>query len=288
MEKEYIKQMMALPDDWWQFIAISQKMSEWFSKHLLPLFILVRSGDEKQYGLYTGSLLYYRKLLLWITAGHIIEEIKTIRNSSKIEVLRSRWLDRCQIYKAEDIPLDLSNIPMFSTEQQGIDFGMCLFTELYVQQLLSNDKIQIMNEVIWQDIDSANPEGYYLLGYPKEWSKFEEKEIDDNKIFNFLQANCACLPVKKIEYKGYDPYNSFWNDPDAFYGEMLPFIDSSEQPKSIKGISGGPLFSIERDPKRGYVYRLYGIQRSWHKNKRLIRVEPIPKIIQIMDKLDAT
>jgi len=89
--------------------------------------------------------------------------------------------------------------------------------------------------------------------------------------------------VRQIEYRG-DIWNKeFWNDPKAFYGQIIPFAEGSEfQPISVKGMSGGPLFSVERDPSGRIGYRLYGIQRSEDKDERLIRVEPLHKILGLI------
>ncbi len=276
--------MMDLPDDWWQFTAVSQRLSEWFSRHLLPLFVVIRGNNQTQHPLYTGLLLYYERLLFWITAGHVIEEMRQIVRNPQIEVLQARWLDRYQIGGAANIPVSIGTVPMFSYYSQDIDFGACLVTELNARLLLTNNNVQIMNEEIWRGVGTENSDGYYLLGYPEEYCQIESAETGDSSVFRSLHARCACLPVRKIAYRGHDPFNHFWDDPEAIYGEVLPFLDSNEQPQSVSGMSGGPLFSIERDPNRGIVYRLCGIQRSWDSNERLIRVEPIHRIVRLIEE----
>jgi hypothetical protein len=87
--------------------------------------------------------------------------------------------------------------------------------------------------------------------------------------------------VRQIEYRANaHTTKAFWNDPEAFYGQILPFVEGSKyQPASLQGMSGGPLFSLERDPSDRIRYRLFGIQRSEDRDERLIRVEPIHRCL---------
>ena len=94
----------------------------------------------------------------------------------------------------------------------------------------------------------------------------------------------TCIPLIKIEYDQCKGEGEFWSDPDAFYGKIVPFSGDSEVPPiNIKGMSGGPLLSIERKPDKGFLYRLYGIQRSWESRQRIIRAESIYKIQEIIE-----
>jgi hypothetical protein len=174
---------------------------------------------------------------------------------------------------------------MFSGSEFGIDFGAIKIMGLDAQIMLNNNRTQVITELIWKDLHLAKPEGYYVLGYPQEWTDHHEVRLSDNQILNSFRANLACLPVRQIEYRGeFHTDKEFWNDPEAFYGQILPFVDESEhQPASVKGMSGGPLFSIERDPSDRIRYRLFGIQRSEDKDERLIRAEPIHKIFGLMN-----
>lgn len=90
------------------------------------------------------------------------------------------------------------------------------------------------------------------------------------------------LPIEPQSYPGPDEFDEFWSDPGAFYGRILSYSDTTpdEQPTSVNGMSGAPIFSILRSGDR-IDFRLVGIQRSEKKAQRLIRVEPIERVIEL-------
>lgn len=273
-----------LPTDWWRRKSTCQILLNWFKRYLLGLFLSVEIEGKVQHGLYTGFLLLYKENLMWATAGHIIDDIRKIKSNPNVRIVRMRWLDDSKISGAESVPVHSSNFRTSSATEFGIDFGFANITGLDRENILKNNRIKIMSEQGWKNLHIANPEGYYIIGYPKEWVETNEVRLPNNRILGSVLANAACIPVAQIEYPGKHPTKEFWNDPGAFYGRMLPYSDEpGHQPQNIKGMSGGPLISIERTPNREFRYRLFGIQRSWDENTRSIRVEPIENIISRMD-----
>ena len=269
-----------LPTDWWRRKSTCQILLNWFKRYLLGLFLSVEIEGKVQHELYTGFLLLYKENLMWATAGHIIDEIREIKSNPNVRIVRMRWLDDSKISGAESVPVHSSNFRTYSATEFGIDFGVADITGLDRENILKNNRIEIMTEQGWKNLHLANPEGYYIIGYPKEWVETNEVRLPNNRILGSVLANAACIPVEQIEYPGKHPTKEFWNDPRAFYGGMLPYSDEpGHQPENIKGMSGGPLISIERTPNREFRYRLFGIQRSWDENTRSIRVEPIENII---------
>ena len=72
-----------------------------------------------------------------------------------------------------------------------------------------------------------------------------------------------------------------WSDEEAFYGKILPYTDFPEfEVEEVKGMSGGPILSVERDPDGRIRYRLVGIIQSWYRSESIIRAEPISRIAQ--------
>ncbi|MGB6065009.1 MAG: hypothetical protein WBG50_09380 [Desulfomonilaceae bacterium] len=97
-------------------------------------------------------------------------------------------------------------------------------------------------------------------------------------------ANISGLPVQRIV--GHPIEDGFWSDSEAFYGQVLPFIDGGGfQPETIVGMSGGPLFSIERDKHDQFHYFLFGLQSSWLWKSRVICVEPIQRVVAVMNSM---
>ncbi len=275
------RKLADLPNDWWQKLSTCNTLADWFGRHIVGLLFYVQAeGSKPEVRVYTGFVLYYEENLLWITAGHVVDIIRDLLSNPKIKVKIMRWLDGCEIPGAEFIPVHNRNLYMFSSSEIGVDFGAIGITGLDAENMLNNNRTQVITELIWKNLHLAKPEGYYVLGYPQEWIKHEEEQLSDNRILNLFRVNLACLPVRRIEYRGDIHTKEFWNDPEAFYGQIIPFVDEPEyQPASVGGMSGGPLFSIERDPSDRIRYRLFGIQRSEDKDEKLIRVEPMHKIL---------
>jgi len=93
-----------------------------------------------------------------------------------------------------------------------------------------------------------------------------------------MWINLVSIPVMRIKPRDSSAGN-FWDDPHAFYGNLLPFTDDiGGQPRDIEGMSGGPIISIEKDPTSGIRYRLFAIQRSWLPQERKIRGELVCRI----------
>jgi hypothetical protein len=283
MADEGYRWLTNLGDDWWQSVGACQVLSDVFSRHLLTLFVSYEVEGERNRQIYTGFLLHHSDTLFWVTAGHVIDCINKILADSSYKVLAMRWCDGCEIRGAESVVVHNRDLWMFSTWKYGVDFAVAIITGLDAANILNNDRVRVLTEEVWRKVHLAQPEGYYLVGYPQEWVEISTDLLSDGRVLGSLRANLACLPLRRIEYPGPDPTDEFWNDPEAFYGEILAFTDGpGYQPGDISGMSGGPVISLERDPDSGIRYRLFGVQRSWKSEERLIRAEPIHRIIDII------
>jgi hypothetical protein len=79
-------------------------------------------------------------------------------------------------------------------------------------------------------------------------------------------------------------YDEFWNDPAAFYGEILHYPDNPDfEVSEIEWMSGGPVFSLKINDKGKITYRLVAIQKGWDQGV-MMRAVPIDKIIKAIDE----
>jgi len=273
--------LKGLPNNWWANSAICQIFANLFDKHIVGLFIRGFEGNIQRQGIYTGFLVRYKGSLLWVTAGHVIEEIYSLENSGDYKIKEMRWLDGFEKPYASSVPVYNQPLDMFWKYDENIDFGVIRISGLEESLIYKNEKLIIMDEMIWTNLHLAKPDGFYIFGYPKEWTKLNQKRINEKQtIFSFL-ANLACLPIQKIEYSELpENIKEIWKDREAFYGKIIDFEDDNQlQPTSIKGMSGGPLVSIEIDKNEKYRYRLFGIQSKWVEGSRIICAESMEKLI---------
>jgi hypothetical protein len=89
------------------------------------------------------------------------------------------------------------------------------------------------------------------------------------------------MPVERIERREPVCKGDFWDHPTSFYGRIIDQADGDDLAR-IEGMSGGPLFSIERTPEGRMKFRLFGVQSSWLPEKRIIRAESLVDFANIL------
>ena len=287
MEDENQKLLANLPSDWWRQLSTCQILADWFSHHLLGLFLSYREKGEEQscHVIATGFLLHHKEILLWVTAGHVVDKLREILSDQNNDIRRMRWLDGCEIPGAESVVVHNRDLAMFSACDQGMDFGVVALTGFDEANIINGGRVMVMTDQIWKNLHLAQPEGYYIIGYPQEWLEIRQERLNDKQVRGSATANLAFVPVERVEPPTDGQPASFWDDPEAFYGQILPFADNSTaQPDNIIGMSGGPVLSIERDSTGNLRYRLFGIQSRWLEQSRRVRAEPIHKIVAMMNE----
>jgi len=272
-----------VPDEWWRWQISAQTLSGWFKQHTLGLFLAAKVGNEIKPDVFTGFLLEYKQNLLWITVGHGVKELHDILLNHRDDIMQLRWMDNCTIPGAETFPVHNRALKLFWSDE--IDFGFAHITGLDEANIRKSDQVQILSEHHWRDIDRAKPEGFYIIGYPKEWIEIHKQEANGRTTWS-ATLNLSCLPIQRVPFKA--DGGNFWKDPQGFYGKIMPFVEQAGgQPKSPVGMSGAPMISLERglreDGELGIRYYLFGIQRSWNEVDT-IRAEPIQKATAIMEQ----
>jgi len=267
--------------DWWRYKAVSEKLVEWLSRHLLALMTTRTMNGQTATEFHTGFLVYHMDLLLWMTAGHVIDRLIAMRTNPTIRVERARWVDRWPVVGAESVPINFTNLTMISATEEGVDFGVAVIRGLEAEALLRNENLQMMDKRIWESVEVARPDGFYLIGYPDEWNRPLERNTGAGPERGY-GAGLACIPIEAIDYPGCDPDNRFWDVAELFYGRMVPFIDDPRPfLRNIVGMSGAPFLSLETNLREEIIYRLFGVQRAAYWD--YISVEPMRRILPLFE-----
>jgi hypothetical protein len=272
-----------LSDDWWRSADVCRVLCDWFRRHLVCLYLACDAQGERKHLVYTGFLLRFQGLLLWASAGHVIDEVNAIRQDAAWQVRQMRWLDGCDIPHAESVVVHDRNLMTYSGMGQGIDFGAVAIMGLDAANIVAGGRVVAITEEIWRNLEVARPDGYYLIGYPQPWVSATSRLAGDGSTHWSIRADLSCVPLRRIERppKGTSGYSG--RNKDAFYGQILPFLDGEGyQPDTVSGMSGGPVFSVERDPREGIRYRLFGIQSTWWRESRVVRAESIGRILALI------
>jgi hypothetical protein len=173
---------------------------------------------------------------------------------------------------------------MKSWRAEGLDFGAVRLPILEKKALMANESASVMGEQAWRNLNAASPEGYYAIGFPREWNNLKKTRAEGTKVLNSLKADLACLPIAEVPRRNDSSGEAFWEHEKSFYGEVLRFPDAPTlKVESIVGMSGGPILSIERSPDAKIGIRLVGLQVEWLPNSEIVRAESIQEIAAALD-----
>ncbi len=275
--------ILELPDDWWKTTSSCQTLLQWFRTHSVGLLVAGQAGPSSQHAVYSGFLLEYGDDLLWMSAGHVIDDIDAILRSESFKITAMVWLDDFPVSGGENLIVHDKKLIMKSWENAGLDFGVIKLSVLDAANLRLNPRVNILEDRIWRHLDKANPEGYYLIGFPKDLVESSERPADSGRTWKSITAHIACVPLVEVPHK-LDSKSDFWNDSGAFYARVIPYPDIPElELGSIVGMSGGPILSIERNNEGKLIYRLVGIQSTWLPSDQIVRAAPIAKISEVLE-----
>jgi len=283
--EEIRRKMLDLPQNWWRTTIAAGSLIQWFKGHVLPLLLAGVVNQNSQYCVYTGVLLNHAGRSVWLTAGHVVDELQLFLHSPLFKTTQLTWLDGYDVEKAEVVPLHRRDIPMKSWREVGLDVGAVLPSMLDALNIQKNDKVRPIDAVIWKNLASASPEGYFAIGYPRPWSHHTETPRPDKKVLHSIRADIACIPLEPAPPPSDLRHRPEWTDPSAFYGRILPYLDEPTfEVDDIRGMSGGPILSVERDPSGRIVYRLVGVIQSWSPSLSTIRAEPVDRVAKVIEE----
>ncbi len=277
-----VEEILELPDDWWQEEVVAKTLSHSFSDHIVGIELMCTTPSGPKCEMMTGFLMQIDSLCLWITAGHTIEYFRDILTNTQVRLVSSKLVDNCKNRDAAGIPLSLTDDMMYSAGED-MDFGAIALRPGYAAPLLGNPGVRPLTPESWRGHESCKPEGYYLVGIPNEWCTSEEVRGSSEPLVSVARCEIACIPLIRIQPPKNAQPVEFWDDPSAFYAELLPITDNSNHTlESIKGMSGGPIVSIERTSDGQLKYRLFAVQSKWLGTSRMLRAEPIGRIIDVI------
>lgn len=281
---ELARKMLQLPSDWWRTKRAASTLLQVLKGPVIPLLVAGPVGSKHQFTIYTGVLFRHGQTIVWLTAGHAVEELIGLLSSQTFKPSVVSWLDGYDVANAEGVQLHRIDIPMKSWRDSGLDIGVILPSLLDIGNLLMNDKVQPINATVWKNLHPANPEGYYAIGIPRPWTAHSQSPAPNKKVLHSVKADLACLPLSEVPPPPELAHILEWTDPEAFYGKILPFSDDPAfEVDDVKGMSGGPILSVEREPDGRIGCSLVGVIQSWAPSQSIIRAEPIHKIAKVIE-----
>ena len=248
-----------------------------FCRHLVGLCVSYKHKtpeDAKlppRFAACSGTLIMIKGACCFLTAGHVLKELETLRASDKIELVEAKLVDTFGPKPISEVPIpfDLKNAPLFyiDDDQEGLDFGVIALHPGYVRLLFKNG-IEALTEERWIHQGRVKFDGYAMLGFPEEFASDRLSCAGDAIVSPIL------LPVTKLDA-----------GPESRaprrHPEFVAQIDS-KTPKRIEGMSGGPILGFRQEPDGSHRYWLVALQSSWNPDTRTIYACPIPIIASLM------
>lgn len=259
----------------WQSEELCRRLSHLFGRHSLGLSLGWIDKGEPRLKMASGFLLVYEGYWFWITAGHVIEEIEKFQKSAKELHVRAHWIDGYKVSSANSIPVaDFPDMATWSIYKAGLDLGMVLIHPFDAKAMSANPDLIPLDETIWKGRDNQRPDSYYIVGSPEDWQPNSVIQSGRN-VGVYADFPTVVIPVDRVDAPG-DSEDAFWTAPGAFHGRIAATISNGgESLTDIKGVSGGPIFGLQRRTDGEMRYWLYGIQGSWKKGECVIRATDV-------------
>ncbi len=267
------------PDDWWSQSGICRLFADKMSKSLVGLHVLYEK-DGKNYDIvYSGVLVLHDKYCVWITAGHLIDELSMIREDADVHHLRGAWLDKATDTPFSCVPTPMHELTGGKVNNPGVDFGFIVIPAAVARPLLNSIAVEPMTESRWRGCDSEFTEGYMMMGFPRSLVHTNWAETNGG-LSSTTTFTPVALPIELVEDLGEDANSydqSFWGHKTAFYGRVLEPSPTPANIQDIKGMSGGPIFSVRREGN-GVRCHLFALQSSWLPDSRIAKATRIDTI----------
>jgi hypothetical protein len=263
-------------NEWWgsedQCNAYAQDLED----HLVALHIAQRKDATVVQRVLTGFLLQRRGSVVWATAGHVINEVRRLLALEEGES-QLHWIDGCKGMAVPGVPVhDRSGVRTGSGLDGGgsLDFGYVEISGFDFHNLAANRDLKVIDDAGWSPEAELNSDSFILLGYPYSWAQGHVARVKASVLASEITAKLSSLPVELVDCPSGSRHKEIYHEPTALFGRIRRFTEGGDQPPSVEGMSGGPLFGLQ-DLGDQVRYQLVGTQRSWDPDERIIRCERV-------------
>lgn len=260
---------------------IDSRLTAVFQQHLVRVCVDFTAKKRRHIGVYSGFLLELGNMFMWVTAGHVLEEIEAICGMSSYSSVRIGWADNSESIPAARIPFDFASTPKFKHNKDGIDIGWLVPHGLALEALRKEPNNVPFTEPAWRNITAEYAIlSMYLVGCPRE--AVRPAVIPDlSRDPITIAMPTSRLRLRKIDPRTDEDPKDCWDKSDSFFAEIVPEgAPSTVMLSSIIGMSGGPVIALSERPDKKIAYHLVGIQSAWLPESRIIRATPISLLVE--------
>lgn len=236
-------------------------LNKWFGrnagKHFVSLTCTQFLPDDKENGIvFSGFITEVCGLWMYLTAGHTLRKIEEALNAgAKFDHWRLGDETARGPYSGKPIPIDFNPTQwlVLDDRERGIDYAVFPLRELYKRGLEEGGAKPVPRDA-WGS--HFAPHDYWVLfGVPEE--------SVDTPVVGQIAAKALTLVLEPAE----SPEGKSEKDLNRFYANLVG--DSVDAVKSVKGMSGGPVFALKR-ANGVWTYSVIGVQSGWFVAERTI------------------
>jgi hypothetical protein len=217
----------------------------------------------------SGTLIFIEGALYFLTAGHVLQELKALRDCEQIQIENASLADVFGAKRVSDtpIPFDLKNALLCFIDDQelGLDFGV-IPIGYHHASLLAKNGVIALSEKNWIAQDTIKFDGYMMLGFPAE---LVSERISDSHTVNIQPTMFA---VSRLE-----------STPDCQatkYPRFVGHVSPNLPLKSLKGMSGGLILGFQTHPQLRYW--VVALQSTWRTETRTVYGCSLPVLARLM------
>ena len=248
---------------------------EFLCRHLVGLCVTYKNTALEEVDLpprfatCSGTLIFIEGALYFLTAGHVLKELKALRDCEQIQIENASLADVFGAKRISDtpIPFDLKDAPLcfIDDEELGLDFGV-IPIGYHHANLLSENGVIALSEKNWIEQDNVKFDGYMMLGFPAE--------LVSERISSSCRVDIqpTMFAVSRL---GLTPDCQATKYP-RFVGQVSPDLSL----KSLKGMSGGLILGFQTDPQLRYW--VVAVQSTWRPETRRVYGCSLPILARLM------
>jgi len=230
----------------------------------------------------SAFVLSIRGTWFLVTAGHVLRELDKRLEGRRL--VRSHLMDgTASGSKFPPIPFVLGRTPQWHEydEEQGTDYALIPLRDGFVRPLMAGGVIALdESAVCGLNVDATE---YYLLGFPEAAIRTTSQRAD-GQVHVTTDLGTPLLPIQRLEAP---PAHMISKWP-RFYAKVPDFISREGRtngvPKSIVGMSGGPIFAVKRTSSRSCTYWVIAVQSGWDEKARVLAACPILPLVRIPEQ----
>jgi hypothetical protein len=200
-----------------------------------------------------------------LTAGHVLHEFDEALRSKEYRLASCGLADYfgpdAKVPYPTPFVFEDAKLAFVDNADLGLDIGLIPLREYY-RTSLSKNGVAPVTPINWRAQDQVQIEHYALLGFPDELTGRES------------DVKAAGAQVQG----GVRPVLMFLNPVDAVPDEnpnpVVPWfageLRDKSQIKSVKGMSGGPIFGYKTLPDGRQFYWVVAVQSRWREQSRIV------------------